>query len=120
MTTSRVMRALRALACGTATLFAATNVVAQLGAPNGEWRTYGGDLGHTRYAALDQIDASNFNRLEVAWRFKTDNLGPAAGIQLSVDAADGRRRRVLHGGHETVGRCARRSERGAALGAPTR
>jgi quinoprotein glucose dehydrogenase len=49
---------------------------AQQGAPNGEWPTYGGDLGHTRYAPLDQIDAGNFNRLEIAWRFKTDSLGP--------------------------------------------
>jgi len=50
--------------------------LAQRGAPGGEWPTYGGDLGHTRYAPLDQIDASNFNRLEIAWRFKTDSLGP--------------------------------------------
>jgi quinoprotein glucose dehydrogenase len=49
---------------------------AQQGAHNGEWPTYGGDLGHTRYAPLEQIDASNFNRLEIAWRFKTDSLGP--------------------------------------------
>ena len=49
---------------------------AQRGAPAGEWPTYGGDLGHTRYAPLDQIDASNFSRLEIAWRFKTDSLGP--------------------------------------------
>ena len=49
---------------------------AQQGAPNGEWATYGGDLGHTRYSALDQIDAENFSDLEVAWRFKTANLGP--------------------------------------------
>jgi quinoprotein glucose dehydrogenase len=48
----------------------------QAGARNGEWRTYGGDLGHTRYAPLDQITAANFSTLEVAWRFKTDNLGP--------------------------------------------
>ena len=41
----------------------------------GEWATYGGDLGHTRYAPLDQITAANFSTLEVAWRFKTDNLG---------------------------------------------
>ena len=27
-------------------------------------------------APLDQINADNFNKLEVAWRFKTDNLGP--------------------------------------------
>lgn len=52
-------------------------VLAQRGAPAGEWPTYGGDLGHTRYSGLDRIDASNFNRLEVAWRFKTENLGPA-------------------------------------------
>jgi quinoprotein glucose dehydrogenase len=49
---------------------------AQRGAPAGEWPTYGGDLGHTRYAPLDAIDASNFSRLEVAWSFKTDSLGP--------------------------------------------
>jgi quinoprotein glucose dehydrogenase len=42
----------------------------------GEWRTYGADLKSTRYAPLDQIKAANFNSLEVAWRFKTDNLGP--------------------------------------------
>jgi len=50
--------------------------LAQRGAPGGEWPTYGGDLGHTRYSPLEQIDASNFNRLEIAWRFKTDSLGP--------------------------------------------
>jgi len=49
---------------------------AQHGAPNGEWPTYGGDLGNTRYSPLDRIDASNFKSLEVAWRFKADNLGP--------------------------------------------
>jgi quinoprotein glucose dehydrogenase len=48
----------------------------QTGAVNGEWRSYGGDAGHTRYAPLSQIDATNFNTLTVAWRFKTDHLGP--------------------------------------------
>jgi quinoprotein glucose dehydrogenase len=48
----------------------------QAGAARGEWPTYGGDLGHTRYAPLAQITAANFSDLEVAWRFKTDNLGP--------------------------------------------
>jgi quinoprotein glucose dehydrogenase len=42
----------------------------------GEWRTYGADLASTRYKAFDQINKDNFNNLEVAWRFKTDNLGP--------------------------------------------
>jgi quinoprotein glucose dehydrogenase len=49
---------------------------AQKGAQNGEWRSYGGDLGNTHYSGLDQISASNFDKLEVAWRFKTTNLGP--------------------------------------------
>ena len=41
-----------------------------------EWRTYGGSFASTRYSPLDQIDRDNFNDLEVAWRFKTENLGP--------------------------------------------
>jgi quinoprotein glucose dehydrogenase len=59
-----------------AVLWTAGPVRGQAGAKNGEWPTYGGDLGHTRYAPLDQISAANFNNLEIAWRFKTDNLGP--------------------------------------------
>jgi len=43
---------------------------------NGEWPMYTADLRGSKYSPLDQIDASNFNKLEVAWRFKTDNLGP--------------------------------------------
>ena len=50
---------------------------AQQGAPDGEWPSYGGDLGHTRYSALDQIDASNFSDLEIAWRFSAANFGPS-------------------------------------------
>ena len=57
-------------------VWATLPVAGQAGAKNGEWTTYGGDLGNTRYAPLDQINANNFNRLEVAWRFKTENLGP--------------------------------------------
>jgi quinoprotein glucose dehydrogenase len=51
-------------------------------APIGEWRTYGGDLASTRYAALDQINRDNFNKLEVAWRFKTDAFGPRPEINF--------------------------------------
>ena len=50
-----------------ALLCTATLALAQT--ENGEWPSYGGDNGHTRYAPLDQIDASNFGSLEVAWRF---------------------------------------------------
>jgi quinoprotein glucose dehydrogenase len=59
-------------------------LAAQSGAKNGEWRTYGGDLGSTRYSPLDQINAGNFNKLEVAWRFKTDSLGPRPEYQYEA------------------------------------
>ena len=41
----------------------------------GEWPMNGGDWRWSRYSPLDQINAANFNKLEVAWRFKTDNFG---------------------------------------------
>ena len=42
---------------------------------NGDWPHYTADIRGSRYSPLDQITADNFNKLEVAWRFKTDNLG---------------------------------------------
>lgn len=42
----------------------------------GEWVSYAADARGTRYMPLDQIDASNFSTLEIAWRFSTHNLGP--------------------------------------------
>ena len=49
---------------------------------NGEWPDYSGDLRGWRYSPLDQINASNFNQLQVAWRFKTDNMGPRPEYKL--------------------------------------
>ena len=49
---------------------------AQRGAEEGEWRYYGGDAGTTKYSPLDQIDRANVADLEIAWRWRTDNLGP--------------------------------------------
>src|SRR4029434_6301543 len=57
-------------------IWSALPIAGQSGTRNGEWTTYGADLGNTRYAPLDQINAGNFGTLDVAWRFKTDNLGP--------------------------------------------
>ncbi len=51
------------------------------GTLDGEWPTYGGDLASRRYSPLDQINATNFNKLEIAWRFKTENLGPTPEFQ---------------------------------------
>src|ERR1700681_470410 len=70
----------------------------------GEWTTYGGDLASTRDSPLHQISKDNFNTLEVAWRFKTDALGPRPefnyqGTPLMVDgvvyATAGTRRAVV-------------------------
>jgi len=49
---------------------------------SGEWPSYNADIKGTRYSPLSQIDASNFSKLEVAWRFKTDNLGPFPEYKL--------------------------------------
>jgi quinoprotein glucose dehydrogenase len=54
----------------------------QPGAVVGEWRSYAGDLRNHHYSPLDQITAANFNSLEVAWRFKTDRLGPRPEFKL--------------------------------------
>ena len=44
---------------------------AQHGATNGEWRSYGGDIGSTKYSPLDQITEENFEELEIAWRWRS-------------------------------------------------
>jgi quinoprotein glucose dehydrogenase len=51
---------------------------------NGEWPHYTADLKGTRYSPLDQINGSNFNNLEIAWRFKTDSLGPFPEYKLEA------------------------------------
>jgi quinoprotein glucose dehydrogenase len=84
-----------ALRLSAAVLFFLTmgsGVSGQSGAKGGEWRAWAGDLGSTRYAPLDQINASNFNKLEVAWRFKTENLGrnPDFNLQASPLMINGR------------------------------
>src|SRR5438132_1165114 len=49
---------------------------------NGEWPAYAADIRGSRYSPLDQINTSNFKKLEVAWRFKTDNLGTRPEYKL--------------------------------------
>jgi quinoprotein glucose dehydrogenase len=105
---------------------------------NGEWPTYGADLASTRYRPFDQIDASNFDRLELAWSFKTDSLGTrpeyklegtplmingilyaTAGTRRSVVALDAATGELLwvHGEHEGArGAAAPRQLSGRGLG----
>jgi glucose dehydrogenase len=47
------------------------------GTEGGGWWYLGGDAGHTRYQPADQINASNFEDLEIAWRFNATSFGPA-------------------------------------------
>ena len=49
---------------------------------NGDWPAYTADIKGSRYSPLDQINAGNFKKLEVAWRFKTDNLGTRPEFKL--------------------------------------
>ena len=44
-------------------------------ADSGNWIYYGGDARNWRYKPFDQVNAQNFRELQVAWRFRTDNLG---------------------------------------------
>ena len=65
--------------------WSAARVSGQAGQPGtsrGEWPHYTADLKGSRYSPLDQITGANFNKLEVAWRFKTDNLGPFPEFKL--------------------------------------
>src|SRR3954469_21957682 len=71
---------------------------------NGEWTHYTADVRGSRYSPLDQITGSNFNQLEVTWRFKTDNLGTRPEFKLEgtplmvkgvVYATGGTRRSVV-------------------------
>ena len=71
---------------------------------NGDWTHYTADVRGSRYSPLDQITPANFNKLEVAWRFKTDNLGTRPEYKLegtplavrgTVYATGGTRRSVV-------------------------
>ena len=62
-----------ALTLATALHFATSTA---LSAQQTEWRHWGIDAASTRYSPLGQIDASNFNDLEVAWIWRSDNFGP--------------------------------------------
>src|SRR3954451_19472059 len=111
-TWKRTVLAATAIAGVTGLFAAAPRMTAQLsgqapGFPttkNGEWPYYTADVRGSRYSPLDQINGSNFNQLEVAWRFKTDNLGTRPEFKLEgtplmvkgiVYATGGSRRSVV-------------------------
>src|ERR1700678_1902200 len=76
----------------------------QAGGQNVDWALYLGDATGSKFKPLDQINATNFSNLEVAWRFKTDHMGNRAeykleGTPIEVDgvvyATAGSRRAVV-------------------------
>ena len=77
-TAIRVVPAIALLALGVATFVPRVKGqnTGQPSTKNGEWPMYTADLSGSKYSPLDQIGANNFSKLEVAWRFKTDSLGP--------------------------------------------
>ena len=75
-------RTLKLAAVLVAVLGISVSLSGQAGMPPGDWRYYNRDIGGSKYSPLDQINAANFNKLEVAWRFKTDALGPRPEYKL--------------------------------------
>lgn len=61
---------------------AAVTALGQFKPKDTEWHSYTADTSGSRYRPLDQINASNFNKLEIAWRFKTDSLGNRPEFKL--------------------------------------
>jgi quinoprotein glucose dehydrogenase len=55
----------------TSVLSTSFSVSAQYGTSAGEWTSYAGDAGSTKYSPLDQINADNFPQLELAWRWRS-------------------------------------------------
>jgi quinoprotein glucose dehydrogenase len=48
----------------------------------GDWPMYFADPSGSRFSPQDQINAANFNQLQQAWHFKTDNLGGRPEFKL--------------------------------------
>ena len=48
-----------------------SGAAAQQGTKDGQWLSYGGDKGSTKYAPLDQITRNNFAELEIAWQWES-------------------------------------------------
>jgi quinoprotein glucose dehydrogenase len=60
----------------------ALSAQAQWKPKDSEWYYYTADLAGSKYRPLNQINASNFSKLEVAWRFKTDSFGTKPEYKL--------------------------------------
>jgi quinoprotein glucose dehydrogenase len=84
--------------------FETASAQAQWKQKDSEWAWYTADMKGSRYRPLDRINASNFSDLQVAWKFKTDNLGRGPEYKLEgtplmvggvIYATGGQRRSVV-------------------------
>ena len=76
----------------------------------GEWTSYSGDKAGSKYSPLAQVGADNFNRLRVAWTWRSADeeivkANPRSeDLDLGIHPAHGRRRLVCQ--HVALpGRC---------------
>lgn len=71
------------------------------GTQEGAWTFLGGDAWHTRYTPADQINASNFSDLELAWQFDASSFGPSTSratpslVDGKLITVTGERRHVI-------------------------
>src|SRR5213080_2379063 len=56
----------------------------------GEWRYWGADAWSSRYSPLDQINASNFDSLQVAWQWNAGEFGEDEYYRTTPLYANGR------------------------------
>ena len=56
----------------------------------GEWRYWGADAWSSRYSPLDQINASNFSTLQIAWEWKAGAFGSDEYYRTTPIYANGR------------------------------
>ena len=71
------------------------------GTEDAQWTYLGGDAWHTRYTPADEIDASNFEELELAWQWNAASFGPSTAratptyIDGKLITVSGDRRHVI-------------------------
>ncbi len=74
----------------TALAQAAVKTAGARGNVDGEWRVWGADAWSTRYSPLDQINARNFDSLQVAWTWNASAMGNDEYYRTTPLYANGR------------------------------
>ena len=69
---------------------AAVKMAGARGNVDGEWRVWGADAWSTRYSPLDQINARNFDSLQVAWQWNASAMGNDEYYRTTPLYANGR------------------------------